>query len=62
MAQAPKLQARPEHQAKVQERALQRGRRSSLKGKTFEALSVPEKDKLLKQLAVQFGLIEDSAD
>ena len=62
MAQATKLQARPEHQSKIQARAPQRGRRASLKDKTFESLTAPEKDKLLKQLAVQFGLIADSED
>lgn len=62
MAQAQKLQARAEQQAKVAAQANRRGRRGTLAGKTFEQLTQPQKDMLLKQVAIQLGLIEDSSD
>lgn len=43
-------------------RARKRTRARALRGKTFESLTPPQKDKLLKALAVKAGLIEDSED
>lgn len=52
----------PTHAEKLKKHRRREGRRGKLKGKTFEALSQQEKDTLLKQLAIQAGLLEDSED
>lgn len=46
----------------VQGQRRQEARRTTLVSKTFENLSNKEKDKLLKSIAVQLGLIQDSDD
>jgi len=37
-------------------------RKGALKGKTLESLTPKQRDQLLKELAIQAGLIEDSDD
>ena len=44
------------------DRLRKKTRKGDLAGNTFEDLTNPEKDKLLKALAVQAGLIDDSDD
>ena len=66
MATALKTKDIPGRQAAVDakkaKKARQVARKGDLSGKTFEQLNNPQKDALLKQLAVQAGLIEDSDD
>jgi len=62
MAEMEKLKERPEEVAKVADRVRKADRRSGLAGKTFESMTNPQKDKLLKALAVRAGLIDDSDD
>ena len=66
MAQAKKVADIPGRAQAVQAKQAAAARRaarvSDLAGNTFEDLTPPQKDKLLKQLAVAAGLIEDSDD
>jgi hypothetical protein len=43
-------------------RAKRKSRRNAARAKTFETLTPPEKDQLLKTLAIRAGLITDSDD
>jgi hypothetical protein len=47
---------------KKQKRTRLTGRMTTLSGKVFESMTPPEKDLLLKALAVAAGLIDDSDD
>jgi hypothetical protein len=49
-------------EAKKAAHRRKKDREATLKGKTFEDLSPPEKDKLLKAVAVRLSLIDDSVD
>ena len=66
MATALKTRDIPGRQATVDAKkaakARQQARKTDFAGKTFEQLTGPQKDALLKQLAVQAKLIEDSDD
>lgn len=62
MATMEKLQDRREQVARVAKRVRGEARRAGIRGKTFDQLTQREKDMLLKQVAVQLGLIEDSDD
>lgn len=66
MANAIKAKDIPEHAAKVAatraKRQRNRDRAAARASKTFEQLTPPEKDLLLKEVAVKLGLIQDSED
>ena len=66
MAQAKKVSDIPGRQEIVQGKkdaaSRMAARAADLAGNTFEELTPPQRDKLLKQLAVAAGLIEDSED
>jgi hypothetical protein len=66
MAQALRTKDIPEwaaqKAAKKTKKDREDGRKTSLGGKSFEDLTNPEKDLLLKALAVKAGLIDDSDD
>jgi len=57
------LPGRAEEKAeRLAHEARGKARQGSVEGSTFESLSAKQKDVLLKQLAIQAGLIEDSDD
>jgi len=52
----------PHWQAKKDKAALRSNRKALFKNKKFEQLNANQKDKLLKAIATQLGLLEDSED
>lgn len=58
----PVKDADPKHQARAARQTRLKTAKAGLDGKTFEDLTPKEKDSLLKQLAIQAGLINDSDD
>lgn len=50
----------PGHAERLAKKAARLNRQAASKGKTFEELDAEEKDNLLKELAVRFGLVKDS--